>query len=187
MRKPRFIISAILISVLLSGCLTFEKKEYTFELNGSGGGTLTMKFYNIMSYSSKKDEAKSKANDDFDELIDKYIEGDELKNDFPAATITKKELFEEDGKLCGIVVVEFKQLSEVRLYQKDANSPFMYAICNSTLGNEKYTESNGEWGGDVMPVVFWDKKNKRLTLITNFDKPSDEYTSLLGKYLKWKK
>ena len=66
MKKSGFHILALaFLALLISGCLTVEKKEYTFEFTGKNSGTLTIKYINIMS---SMDDEEDVSEDDFDEL-----------------------------------------------------------------------------------------------------------------------
>ena len=170
------------LDLLLSGCLTVEKKEYTFEFTGSNSGTLTIKYINIMS---SKDDDLDVSKEDFDELIKDYIEGEEIEKTYPNATNIKKRLFEENGKLCGEVKMNFTNLADVKLYKHSKKSPYMLCM-KSTLDSETYVESNGSYGGEVMPVVFWSKKLKKLTVVTKIEDDTDDTISLLNQYKNWK-
>jgi len=52
------------------------------------------------------------------------------------------------------------------------------------LDSEAYVESNGQYGGEVMPAVFWSRKQKKLTLTTSVTKPDETTVSLLKNYKK---
>ena len=183
MKRNLTILFILLItSSIFTGCLTIEKKEYSFEMTGKNSGKLTIKYVNIMS--SEGDSLQA-VNADFDELTSSYMMGDKLQNDYPNTTNIQKRLFEENGVLCGEVTMSFPNLAAVKLYQYDTKSPFMLSL--GFLDSETFAESNGKHGGDVMPIVFWDKKLKKLTLATNVTKPSEKTLSLLEKYNRWKK
>ncbi|MFH0895654.1 MAG: hypothetical protein V2A54_14555, partial [Bacteroidota bacterium] len=167
----------IFISVMFTACLTCEKKTYTFTLNGKGGGTLTIVYYNIMS---SKDGDKVVTDDDFSEMMNDYINGKKMEEEFPNAYGVKKELYEEGGKLCGKVTLSFDNFKGGKLYQYDKKSPIMYSLSGSL--SETYLDSNGKFDGDVMSVVFWPKGTKSLNLSTTVTKPDETTISLLDKY-----
>ncbi|MCB0806584.1 MAG: hypothetical protein KDC05_12360 [Bacteroidales bacterium] len=167
---------------LLSGCLTVEKKQYTFELKDNNSGTLTIKFINIMSM---KDDTLDVSEGDFDELIGTYIEGDELEKDYEKALVRSKRLFIEDGILCGEVIIDFENLADVGLYQYDNKGPYMFNVGNF-LDSESFYQSNGEFGGEIMPVVFWDKSEKTLELTTHITDPDESTVSLAKSYENWR-
>lgn len=180
MKKQLFVWIGVIIAVLfMSGCLTCEKKEYTFELTGKESGRLTIKYVNIMS---TKDDTVDISEEDFSSLINDYYEGMEVENTFPNATVMSKRLFEENGVLCGEIVFEFTDISMANLYQHKGKGPYMYCLGCNSLDSEYYTESNGEYGGDIMPVVFWESGEKTLTLVTDVTVPDETTVSLLNRW-----
>jgi len=184
MKKHLFTFLAfIALSFLVSGCLTVEKKEYIFTLTGKNSGTLTMKFINIMSI---KDDSTDMSSEDFEELLSSYVNGDQIEKDYPTATNIRKKLYEENEQLCATVTLDFPDLATARLYQHDKKSPYMLCI-KSALDSESYLDSNGEYGGEVMPVVFWEPRLTKLTLSTEVTQPEGNTISLLDNYRKWKK
>jgi hypothetical protein len=168
---------------IMSSCLTVEKKVYTFEFKGKGSGTLKIKYYNIMSI---VDSAGVTEVEDFDALVNDYLNGDKINGSYPDAQNIQKRLFEEDGVLCAEVTMDFPNLSAARLYQFEGKGP--YTFYASSVDGETYIESNGSYGGDVCPVVMWPAKAKKLEVTTSVSKPTDDtYVSLLKEYIKWKK
>ena len=178
----RKIFAFILVAVLMTGCLTVEKKEYSFQLKDNNSGSLTIKFINIMSM---KDDALDVSQNDFEELVTNYIEGTEIEMDYEKAIVRSKRLFEENGVLCGEIIIDFNDLASVGLYQYDSKSPLMFNV-GSFLDSETYLNSNGEFGGEVMPVVFWPKSLKTLTLSTYITDPDESTVPLLTEYKEWK-
>jgi len=167
--------------LFLSSCLTVEKKEYIFKLKDAHSGTLTIKYYNIMSM---KDDTADISQSDFDEMISAYIDGNQLAEDYPNALIRSKKLFECDGELCAEVIMDFDDLKSVGLFQYESKGPYMFNV-GSFLDSESYLKSNGEFGGDVMPVVFWPKSLKSLNLTTYVTEPDESTISLLDEYKNW--
>ncbi len=183
MKKSKFnLFLVFFLALVVSSCLTVEKKEYTFELKDNHSGTLTIKYINIISM---KDDTADISESDFDDLISTYLEGDQIKNDYKDAVVRSKRLFEEDGVLCGEVVIDFNDLKSVGLFQYDNKSPFMLNL-GSFSDTESYLNSNGEYGGEIMPVVFWQKSLKTLTLTTSVNSPDETCVSLLDEYNNWK-
>jgi hypothetical protein len=183
MKKNLLVWATVIITVLfMSGCLTCEKKEYTFQFTGKESGRLTIKYINLMS---TMDDTVDISEDDFSSLMTDYYEGTEIENDFPDATVVSKRLFEEDGVLCGEIVMEFSTLAIGHLYQHKGKGPLMYCLSCFSIDSEYYSESNGEYGGDVMPVVFWDSGLKNLTLSTDVATPDETTVSLIDRYKEW--
>jgi len=132
-----------------------------------------------------KDDTADISETDFNELISGFIDGDGLDQDYPDAILRSKKLFEENGVLCGEAIIDFNNLRNVGLFQYDSKSPYMFNI-GSFLESETFLNSNGEYGGDVMPVVFWPKSLKSLTLTTYVTTPDETTVSLLSQYNSWK-
>ncbi len=175
MRRVLLLLTIGVFALFLSSCLTVEKKQYTFEMNGKNGGTLTIKYINIMS---NVDSAGVTEVKDFEELNDTYVKGTKLEETYPNATNFKKRLFEENGVLCGEVSMDFPDLTAARLYQMDKKSPYMFYA--SSVDGESYLESNGTYGGEFMPVVIFPNNSKKLIVTTSVSKPTEEsYVSLL--------
>lgn len=182
MNKLTSLIILFFLALLLSSCLTIEEKEYTFEIKEDGSGSLRIKYINILSM---KDDTATVTKSDFQELVTNYIEGDQLGQDYPDAVIRSKRIFEEGGVLCGEVIIDFKTLRSVGIYQYDPNCPYMFNI-NSFLDSESFVSSNGDYGGDIMPVVFWPKTLNRLKLSTSITIPDETTISLVDEYRMWK-
>ncbi|HPM93481.1 MAG TPA: hypothetical protein PKZ74_11800 [Bacteroidales bacterium] len=180
MKKNYFIWIGLIMTVLfLSGCLTCEKKEYTFQFTGKDSGRLTIKYINILS---TMDDTIDVSEEDFASLMTDYIEGSEIENEFPDATVVDKRLFEENGVLCGEIVLEFSNLTACHLYQHKGKGPIMYCLGCYSIDSEYYGSSNGEYGNDIMPVVFWEDGLKTLTLTTDVTTPDETTVSLLDRW-----
>lgn len=172
----------VVFAFLFSGCLTAEKKEYKVQLRPDGSGTMTIRYINIMHNKYTEEDTPEK---DWEELQRDYLNGTKLQEEFPNARVLSAKLSVEDGKLVGTVDIEFSKLQDVKFYQYDSDSPLMYYV-NSI--NESFLESNGMMNADIMPVVFWPKETRSLTLLTGISgeiSPDDtSYISLTPFYLK---
>lgn len=170
----------VVLSVFITSCLTVEKKEYTFLLKDNNSGTLTIKYINLMSM---KDDTIDVSASDYMELTSSYINGSQLESDYENATVRSKRLFEENGVLCGEVIIDFTDMSSVGLFQYEPKGPYMINI-GSFLDGETFLGSNGDYGGDIMPVVFWPKGNEVLSLTTFVTNPDETTVGLLPEYKK---
>ena len=176
MKSLKVIIVCLLALFFFSGCLTCEKKEYIFEITGKGSGKLTIIFHNIMSL---KEGDKDMSDKDFTELMSDYLEGNKMTETYPSAKVRNARLYERNGVLNGRVQVFFENLEDVKLYQHEGKGPYMLYL---DLFSEIFDKSNGSFGGKDMPVVFWDRGLKKLTLTTIITEPSDQTISLLNMY-----
>jgi hypothetical protein len=180
--KFKSLLFALALTFTLISCLHVEKKQYTFELTGENSGKLTIKYINI--FSNKESDTVDISEKDYDEMVNQYLEGNKLEEDYPGARNFKKRVFEENGVLCGEVTMEFENLDVVKLFKYDKASPMMYYYKGS--GDEKFLETNGKTTNS-MPVVFWDKSMKKLVLTTKQDEVTATSVSLLEQYKKKKK
>ena len=171
-RKILALTSIVIIAAMLTGCLECEKKSYTWNFTSPNSGTLTVKYINIESNINNKDtelKPEVQMQNDFNDLKNRFVDGTEAEHDFPDAKFISKRLFEEDGKLCGEIVFEFDEISQVKLYRHNNSGPFMFFSSDSVISG------NGIAGPKYMPVVFWDSVNKIFNLTT---KMSDDTTSV---------
>jgi len=184
MRNLKMIKLAVMtiVAIVMTSCLTVEKKEYSFEMTGENSGKMTIRYINILSV---MDDGNDVSAADFQELLDKYINGEQLAQDFPGASNLKKRLYEENDQLCGEVTIEFNELSSARLYQYDQKSPVMMCI-SAAFDSETYISSNGSYGNDFMPVVFWPSGSKKMEVTTSVTAPDETSMSLLPAYRTWK-
>lgn len=168
----------LIIAVSLAGCLTCERKEYVFHLTGENSGRLTIKYVNI--FSSMVDST-GELSADYDELKNIWLKGEKLERDFPDAKKFRKRLFRENGTLCGEVTMEFDDLSKVRLYRYMGKGPFMFSMSGVNDDGETFAQTNGDFGGDTMPVIFWPEDTRILRFSTKITNPDSTTVSML----KW--
>lgn len=172
----------LLITVGLSSCLTVEKKEYTYQLTGNNSGKMTIKYINIYSI---MDDGQDVSQEDFKELVDKYLNGTQVLEDFPTATNIKTRLFEENDQLCGEITLDFSDLNAARLYQYKNSGPIMMNI-STAFDSETYLSSNGDYGNENMPVVFWPSQMNKLIVTTTVSQPDETSISLVEEFREWK-
>jgi hypothetical protein len=176
------VVSILISGLLIAGfcsCLTCEKKEYNFQFTGLNSGKLTIRYINIFSNAiDSTGELKS----DYEELMTMWLKGEKIERDFPKATKFKKRLYEEAGQLCGEVVMEFADLSAVRLYQFRNQGPFMFSMSAVNDDGENFIQCSGEYGGEHMPVLFWPSDSKNLRFSTYIAKPDSSTVSMLDMW-----
>lgn len=179
--KTRFFLFSLIVFCIFFcvSCLTVEKKEYTFEFTGKNSGKLTIRYINIMS---TMNDTIDESSNDFNDLLTRFVNGDEIERGYPLATNVKKRLYEQDGKLCGEIIMEFPNLDAVHLFQYDKKSPLMCFLGTSSFNSETFESTNGTYGGEFMPVVFWPNKEKLLLVNTKMTEPSASTISLLPLY-----
>ena len=171
----------ILVTLGVTGCLTCERKEYVFQLTGQNSGRLTIKYVNIFS---NEIDSTGELKVDYDELINLWFNGEKIERDFPGVKKVKKRLFKENGTLCGEVSMEFDDLKKVRLYRYMGKGPYMFSMAAVNDDGESFQQSNGEFGGDKMPVIFWPEDTKTLRIITKIATPDSTTVSMLDAWEK---
>ena len=174
----RFLI-LILVPITIAGCLTCERKEYVFQLTSQNSGKLTIKYINIFS---SLIDSTPELGSDYDEMMDMWLKGEKLERDFPQAKKFRKRLFEENGTLCGEVTMEFDDLSKVRLYRYMDKGPFMFSLSGVNDDGENFSQTNGDFGGDQMPVVFWPEDARTLRFSTKIAVPDSTCVSMLEQW-----
>ena len=173
----------VMLCLFISSCLTTEFKEYRISVNPDGSGQGSIKFVNIVS---EDDEGKDVTKTDFDDLISNYINGSTFENDNPHYNVIKKDLFEEDGVLYGLVEFTFSDLTDIGFYHyKNSDcAPIMYYM--GAL-SETLVETNGEYlGTDVFPVIVWEPGTNEFFMETTFNCDMSNAHSLLTHYDLWK-
>jgi hypothetical protein len=95
-----------------------------------------------------------------------------------------KRLYEDHGLLHGEIRFEFDSLASLRLYRFDSLSPVMYYV-GDEFSTERVIETNGVYGGEIMPVVFWPRGTQELTLKTHVVSEAQYRRSLLPHFRAW--
>ncbi len=161
---------------LISGCLGYGKKEYSFKINSDGqSGKAKICYVDINSDGKTEEEIKN----DMDMLIRDYHTGKKLEEEFPFAKNFEKKLKVHDGKLTGEMSFEFDSLSFAGLYRYDK-----HVIMKFLPKEETYFKSNGKYGGEVMPVVFWSDSLNLKLIVFSENKASDSSRVSLVKYFE---
>lgn len=180
MKKFSLLVLIIVFAGFLSGCLSVETKEYNFKLKKDKSGSGIIKYINIMS--DKKDSL-STPESDYQDLIDNYFKGEKLTEELPGIKNVKKKLYEEDNQLCGELTFEFDDITKLKFYKYKETGPWCYYLGFTPMGlmggTETYFSSNGTFGGDSMPMIFWDGTEKELKFKTSLTQPGKSKTGLL--------
>jgi hypothetical protein len=178
-RKSVSVLVVIILGIVISSCLTCEKKEYIFRFTGEHSGKLTIRYINIFSNSI---DSTGELKADYDELMNIWLKGQKIERDFPKATNFKKRLFESNGLLCGEVTMDFNDLSAVRLYQYRNHGPIMFSMSAVNDDGENFQQSNGDYGGEHMPVLFWPNDSENIRFSTYIAKPDSTTVSMLDMW-----
>jgi hypothetical protein len=116
------IISILIFSFLMQGCLRFNTASYEIELKDSNSGSVTVFVKDIKSDAIDKTELNEDKKNLFDFALksEKFIEQMESEGKF----ITGRELVEDGGKLNAVINYDFKNINDVEgiVYE----DPFYY-------------------------------------------------------------
>jgi hypothetical protein len=181
-RKALRTLILILILSLLPGCLIVETKEYHITLGQGGTGEARIVFNNIQS---ETDDTVDISKSDFDQLIDLYLRGSQFEQDNPDYRNVRKHLYKKDGMLNGDVTFTFDSLAVMRLFQYEPDGPLMYFV-GSPLSSEVMLETNGTFGREWMPIVFWPEGTRELYIKTRVVSQGSYHRSLLPLFETWK-
>lgn len=95
-------------------------------------------------------------------------------------------MFEEDNQLCGEITFDFDDITKLRFYEYKDQGPWCYYLAFSPLGimggSESYFSSNGIYGGENMPIIFWDGSQKEFTFKTTVTSQGKTTISLLDMW-----
>jgi hypothetical protein len=175
-------VIVLVASASLGGCLMVESKEYQFLVRPDGSGQAKIVFENIASVQETDDQEQ--ATKDYTQLLTDYIKGKRFEQDNPSYFNVKKRLYEQGGKLYGEVTFDFHSYEDVGLFRLDEKGPWMYHTgALNAMAVEQFDNSNGVYGGEKMPVVFWQEGTAEFRVRTKMAEPEKGVTrSLLPLY-----
>jgi hypothetical protein len=183
MRITLIVAASVLLLTVLPGCLTVETKEVRIKLSDEHSGEATMLFVNIQS---ETDDSTDASIQDFTELVQSYFQGKQLERDNGGFRNVRKHLFEQDQKLIGEMKLSFDSLSAIRLFKYDRTSPYMMFL-GTPSSNELLVETNGTFGGDRMPVIFWPSETREFYVKTRTHPGEGVRRSLLDVFRRWER
>jgi len=177
--KKKFLLSSLFVlAVYLQGCLAVETKEYSFKLKDGKSGEGIIRYINIM----RTTDSLSTIESDYQELISTYLNGNKPEDELIGAKNIKKRLFEEDNRLCGEITFAFDDITKLKFYNF-SNKVWTYYVGSTSFNlmgtAEVYFSSNGSYGGETFPVIFWDGEQKKFEIKTTLTQPSEKTSGLL--------
>ena len=179
-----FAISFFLVSILLGGCLTADKKEVHIKLNANGkGGSGTILFSGIASSPGDSTEA---VNEDFTMLVTQYYQGGKIEKENKGMKNIHKKLFKVDGKLMGEITFDFDDIADLGFSRYKNSGPYMfYTVADGFFTSGQYETSNGVYMGEKLPVIFWDPDQREFNYAMTLSTPQEPRKSLLADYDIW--
>lgn len=177
--RALFVVGIVAFFLLLQSCLTCERKDYSYQILSNEKAILTIRYINI--FAAGVDSSAVLAND-YDELMAVWYMGHKIEADYPGSKLISKRLYEQEGVLCGEVKLEINDLKSCGIIQYNGKGPRVLGVSTLTDDNEVFLQSNGEYGGDKTPVVFWPEKADLLQFSTRVTMPDSTGRSLLGRW-----
>lgn len=179
MKRALVYVFLFALSIGLSGCLVVETKEYSYELKDGNSGSGKIKYINIM----RSDDSGVTIEEDYNDLMNNYLNGSKPEDEMLGVKNVKKRLFEEDNHLCGEITFDFDDISLLKFFSYKGKV-WVYNISsagNSIFGgSESYFSSNGTFGGESVPMIFWDGNTKEFNFKTTISQGEKPNISLLG-------
>jgi hypothetical protein len=150
--RLRRTVPLLMSLMMLQGCLKVAEMEVRVRprANGSVAGEVIYRGL----YSSLEEDSVTVA-EDYQTLVDDYLEGDALEADLPDWKLLKRELFEEQGKLCGRLLFEAASAEAVGLFRDKTCSCAAWILVPQdgdlgtlTGGDGTRTPYGMRWGAD---------------------------------------
>jgi len=212
--NAKYIISLLLL-LLFSSCITYEKKDVSFRLNRDGSISVCVKYYNIVSenradpelYNPKLREegngslkyaaaleicrGDSILAHDLCMLQNRYlgIAADCIESEYQGAVIESKRLFEENGSLCGEITM--KIAPEIYLANADGLNIWYDAehrLFVKDIRDTEYIErTNGVLKKRFPFMIIWQNVRKPMNYTCYKRIPAENDTTCSSLLPYWKK
>ncbi len=183
MKRFKLFLISVICAVMMTGCLTVEKKQYRVVMTGEKSGRCTIKFINIVSLKNNDVDLSYK---DFTEFIDEYYKGKKLEKVYKGCKNFSKRLFVEKNQLCGEFSFDFDNLRDVSLFQYQNGCPYVLVVTSKEEGlTERLVGSNGERADEENPVVFFQTGQKVLEWETSVTEDMKDGVNLVSLYNEW--
>ena len=167
------------LSFVLSGCLIASKKVLIIDVLPDGSGTGRMFYTDI---SSLQEDEHDRTVEDYTTLVADWYHGSEFQERYRGVLDPQKRMFELGNALHAEVTFTFDHYNDIGLYRHDGTGPWMYYALRHTSNVEGFDSTNGSYGGDLMPVIFWPEETTTFRIVNRFDPGDAEVTSLLSLY-----
>jgi hypothetical protein len=182
MTFSRTALLVVVAAFLCIGCLNTEYKEYRYKFNSDGTGTGTIKFINL--YAEAEDDSTAK--EDFDMLVESYLNGTQFSDDNPEYTVKEKRIFMENGQLCGEVTVSFSSAEELGFFVKGGCDccPLLFSPANMAENVDSTNGTQHSSGGSAT-FVEWPNGTNEVYIRTLVSETAADGMSLVSYYENW--
>lgn len=174
-----------ILAVFCSGCLTADLKELRISLKPDGkSGTGSIVFSRI--HSEMSSDTANNTREDFNSLITEYYQGKKIDETLKGTHNIKKRLYLDGNDLMGEVTFEFNNVADLGFFQFNNSGPFMYyTLADGVFTSGQFEASNGSYGGEKMPIVFWDSSTRDFYLKISLSSRESPHRSIIPLYKTW--
>jgi hypothetical protein len=180
-------LTAILFVFLFfcTGCLTADLKELRLSLKPDGkSGTGSIVFSKIHSEMSSDTANNTKA--DFNSLVTEYYQGKKIDESLKGTHNIKKRLYLDGNDLMGEVTFEFENIADLGFFQFNGTGPYMYyTLSDGVFTSGQFEASNGSYGGEKMPIIFWDSSARDFYVKISLASSQSPQRSITSLYKTW--
>jgi hypothetical protein len=153
---------------LAAGCPRVARLRYHFDLRTLHG--------TLIAEGIGSDD---QPNADFATLVNEYALGDRLQQDHPSWRVGARRLYENEGRLDGVVEFGFSDPLAAGLYQHDKKSAFLWCTPDS---DDQIVATSGEVVGPYPFCAMFGRKSKAIDVTIGDD---TEAVSLLPQWRAW--
>ena len=176
---PLLLVVLTTFALTSSGCLIAAKKVVTLEVARDGSGTGKIIYTDI---SSLQEDEHDRSLEDYSILVEEWLHGTSLETIWPNVENVNKRLFELGNALHGEMTFTFRNYEDVGLYRYEGRGPWMYHAGRHSSNVEGFDTSNGRYGGEVMPIIFWPDETSSFRIVNGFDPGNRPVRSLHTLY-----
>ena len=183
----RYLAPISLLMLLLGGCLTASHKEMRLSLNPDGkSGSGTILFSHI--HSEATEDTTDQTKKDFNSLISEYYQGKKFEMATKGIKNIKKRLYLDGKDLMGEVTFEFDNIADLGFFRYNGRGPFLYyVLSDGYFTSGQFEVSNGSYGGEKMPIIFWDENSRDFYVKVALSSPQSPERSIIPLYQAWVK
>ena len=185
MRKHIAPIFIILLAIWSVGCLTAEHKELRLSLKPDGKSGTGILFFSRI-HSEMASDTSNNTKEDFNSLITEYYQGKKIDESLKGTHNIKKRLYLDGNDLMGEVTFEFDDITDLGFYRYNNSGPFMYyTLADGVFTSGQFEASNGSYGGEKMPLIFWDASSRDFYVKISLSSSLSPQRSIVSLYKTW--
>lgn len=156
MKKLSLVLTFLVITIFLNGCLTFKSVRYEVMKNGGDAGTVVVEIYDIRTDAKDNEELEADKEYLFNFALESQQFVDDMKNE--GKNIIHREMYKSEGKLNARILYKYDTINSVENIQYE--KPYFYLTVNPTdsiLSTNGQIISTGEY-----KRIIWDDSHSTL-------------------------